>query len=86
MLDDIEESRSQHSIGIVENPLYAEDEAGPTYAGLAAREKESEVHISIVHNHAMKLGLYSIVIILFVGSDGGCSRERPSLLYQFRSS
>ena len=52
MLDDMEQSRSQHSIGIVENPLYAEDEAGPTYAGLAAKEKESEVCISIIHNHA----------------------------------
>jgi hypothetical protein len=85
MLDDMEESRSQHSIGIVENPLYAEDEAGPTYAGLTAREKESEVRITIMHSHTMKLGCYSIVI-LFAGSDGDCSRERPSLLYQFRSS
>ena len=42
-MDDIEDSRSAHSIGIVENPLYAEDEAGPTYSGLAAKEKESEV-------------------------------------------
>ena len=43
MLDDMEESRSAHSIGIVENPLYAEDEAGPTYSHLAAKEKEAEV-------------------------------------------
>ena len=48
----MEQSRSQHSIGIVENPLYAEDEAGPTYAGLTAKEKESEVCFSVTHNHA----------------------------------
>lgn len=57
MMDDIaEESRSTHSIGIVENPLYAEDEAGPTYAGLTAKEKEAEVCISMPHNLSMMLG------------------------------
>ena len=49
MLDDMEESRSAHSVGIVENPLYAEDEAGPTYADLTAKEKEAEVCITIVY-------------------------------------
>ena len=42
MLDDIE-SRSGHSIGIVDNPLYAEEEEGQTYSDLMAKEKEAEV-------------------------------------------
>lgn len=46
MLDqDLEDVHSVHSIGVVENPLYAdqEDYEGPTYAGLAKKEKELEV-------------------------------------------
>ena len=44
MLDDQDDSRSAHSIGIVENPLYAEQEEynTPSYAAL----KEKEVRIS----------------------------------------
>lgn len=61
-MDDMEESRSAHSIGIVENPLYAEDEAGPTvtYSGLAAKEKEAEVCItcSIIHINEVGVLLY----------------------------
>ena len=42
MLDDIE-SRSGHSIGIVDNPLYAEEEEGQRYSELVSKEKEAEV-------------------------------------------
>ena len=43
MLDDQDDSRSAHSIGIVENPLYAEQEdyTTPSYATL--KEKEAAV-------------------------------------------
>lgn len=39
------ETQSSQSIGIVENPLYAEDEGGfqPSFAALSAKEKEAEV-------------------------------------------
>ena len=56
MLDDMEESRSAHSIGIVENPLYAEDEAGPTFSGLAAKEKEAEVCTTCSTTHTNEVG------------------------------
>ena len=45
MLDqDLDDVHSVHSIGVVENPLYAdqEDYEGPTYAGLQKKEKELE--------------------------------------------
>ena len=43
MLDDQDDSHSTHSIGIVENPLYAEHEeyTTPSYASL--KEKEDKV-------------------------------------------
>ena len=39
------ETQSAMSIGVVENPLYAEDEVGfqPSFAALSAKEKEAEV-------------------------------------------
>lgn len=42
MLEDMDDVHSVHSIGVVENPLYAdqEDHEGLTYAGL---EKKDEV-------------------------------------------
>ena len=45
MLDDQDDGHSTHSIGIVENPLYAEQEdyTTPSYATL--KEKEAEVRI-----------------------------------------
>lgn len=44
MLDDMEETRSGHSIGIVENPLYAEEEGEQLrYSDLSAKDKEAEV-------------------------------------------
>ena len=41
----LDETQSAHSIGVVENPLYADDEGGfePTFAALSAKEKEAEV-------------------------------------------
>ncbi len=51
MLDDQDDSRSAHSIGIVENPLYAEQEDynTPSYADL----KEKEVRkICCMHVHS----------------------------------
>lgn len=42
----LDETQSSQSIGIVENPLYAEDEGGlqmPSFAALSAKEKEAEV-------------------------------------------
>lgn len=47
-MDDIEESRSGHSIGIVENPLYAEEEEGQKFSNLMAKEKQAEVCIVII--------------------------------------
>lgn len=46
MLDDQDDLRSTHSIGIVENPLYAEQEEynTPSYATL--KEKEAEVRVT----------------------------------------
>jgi len=43
MLDDQDDARSTHSIGIVENPLYAEQEeyTTPSYAEL--KKKEADV-------------------------------------------
>ena len=40
MLDDQDDSRSAHSIGIVENPLYAEQEEYNTPSYAALKEKE----------------------------------------------
>lgn len=41
MLDDMDDAHSVHSIGVVENPLYAEhEEVGPSYAELQKKEKE----------------------------------------------
>ena len=53
MLDDQDDARSAHSIGIVENPLYADqDESGePSYANLASKEKEAEVRLWMAHTH-----------------------------------
>lgn len=44
-MDDQDDAQSHHSIGIVENPLYAEQEGfdTPSYAALSAKEKEAEV-------------------------------------------
>lgn len=42
MLDDMD-TQSGHSIGIVENPLYAEDEGGLQYSSTPAKDKEAEV-------------------------------------------
>lgn len=41
----LDEVQSAHSIGIVENPLYAEDEGGfqPSFAVLSAKEKDADV-------------------------------------------
>ena len=40
----LDETRSSQSIGVVENPLYAEDEGfQPSFAALSAKEKEAEV-------------------------------------------
>lgn len=41
----LDETQSAHSIGVVENPLYAEDEGTftPSFATLSAKEKEAEV-------------------------------------------
>ena len=42
----LDETRSSQSIGIVDNPLYAEDEGAsfqPSFAALSAKEKEAEV-------------------------------------------
>jgi hypothetical protein len=49
MLDDVDDVHSVHSIGVVENPLYAdhEDYNEPTYAGL--KNKELEVNWKQVH-------------------------------------
>ena len=47
----MDESRSGHSIGIVENPLYAEEEEGHKYSDLVAKEKEAEVCI-VFHNYS----------------------------------
>lgn len=51
LMDDQDDAQSRHSIGIVENPLYAEQEGfeTPTYAGLSAKEKEAEV--GLVNSH-----------------------------------
>lgn len=48
MLDDQDDTHSAHSIGIVENPLYAEQEDynTPSYATL--KEKEAEVSNCLV--------------------------------------
>lgn len=47
MRDDqqLDETLSSHSIGVVENPLYAEDEGTfePSFAALSAKEKAAEV-------------------------------------------
>ena len=48
MIDEhtLDETQSSHSIGVVENPLYAEDEGfEPRFAALSAKEKEAEVSI-----------------------------------------
>ena len=47
-MDDQDDGRSTHSIGIVENPLYAEQEEynTPSYATL--KEKEAEVSLSAI--------------------------------------
>ena len=42
MMDDMD-TRSGHSIGIVENPLYAEDEGGFQYSSTPAKDKDAEV-------------------------------------------
>ena len=41
----LDETQSAHSIGVVENPLYAEDEGTfqPSFAALSAKEKAAEV-------------------------------------------
>lgn len=41
----LDETQSAHSIGVVENPLYAEDEGSfePRFSALSAKEKEAEV-------------------------------------------
>lgn len=41
----LDETQSAHSIGVVENPLYADEEGGfePSFATLSAKEKEAEV-------------------------------------------
>ena len=45
MLDDQDDAHSTHSIGIVENPLYAEQEeySTPSYAALKKKEVEADV-------------------------------------------
>lgn len=43
MLDDQDDVHSTHSIGIVENPLYAEQEEYNTPSYAALKEKEAEV-------------------------------------------
>ena len=41
MLDDMDDVHSIHSMGVVENPLYADHEdEGATYSGLMKKEKE----------------------------------------------
>ena len=40
------DSRSGHSIGIVENPLYADEEGGPQYSVDIGKDKEAEVCIN----------------------------------------
>ena len=48
MQEDTFDSRSAHSIGIVENPLYSEesDMGMPSFAKLSAKEKADEVRFS----------------------------------------
>lgn len=43
--EQLDETLSSHSIGVVENPLYAEDEGAfePSFAALSAKEKAAEV-------------------------------------------
>lgn len=50
MLDDQDDLHSTHSIGIVENPLYAEQEDynTPSYATL--KEKEAEVRVLFLNS------------------------------------
>ena len=44
MLDDMDDVHSVHSIGVVENPLYADEAyAGPRYADLDKKDQEAEV-------------------------------------------
>lgn len=42
MLEDMDDVHSVHSVGVVENPLYAdhEDYGGPSYTDLQKKEKE----------------------------------------------
>ena len=50
LMDEDEISVSGHSVGIVENPLFADDDtggSGPTYAALRAKEKKKEAEVSI---------------------------------------
>ena len=50
-----------HSAGIVENPLYAENDdldSSPTYAALRAKEKEAEV------SHSCPILL--VIIVFFI--------------------
>lgn len=57
----LEETQSAHSIGIVENPLYADNEVGldePRFAALSAKEKEEEVNLN---NIIMLLVIHIIV-------------------------
>lgn len=57
-MDDQDDIQSRHSIGIVENPLYAENDDldTPSYAALSEKEKEAEVNL---HLYSMYRQSYS---------------------------
>ena len=60
LLDDQDDVHSTHSIGIVENPLYAEQEEHTNPFHAALRKKEAEADVSPSSNIFMYVLLISI--------------------------
>lgn len=89
MLDDQDDAHSAHSIGIVENPLYAEQEDYNTPSYAALKEKEAEVRGRLfwttLHGTNLRDNAFSNLLYNLVWPKGwgeiriGCQINRVAL-------